>query len=117
MILVSALEKRFTESHVRVLPCPSITKKYTTAAAKKRQPAKTYPKRKSIAPTMKGVKKARRKFHSQFEAVDIAMALERYRDGYSSAQIVQTMGPQVEANPRINRQAKTIMAVPECGVA
>lgn len=66
---------------------------------------------------MKGVKKPRRKFHSQFEAVDIAMALERYRDGYNSAQIVQMIGPQVDAKPKINKHAKTIIAVPECGVA
>lgn len=70
-----------------------------------------------MSPTMKGVKNPRRKFHSQLEAVDNAMALERYRDGYNSAQIVQMIGPQVEANPKIKKHANTIIAVPECGVA
>jgi hypothetical protein len=54
-----------------------MTKKYTVAAAKNKQPAKIYPYRKSISPTMKGVKKPRRKFQSQFDAVDNAMAFDR----------------------------------------
>jgi hypothetical protein len=63
--------------HIHVLPCPSITKKYTITAAEKRQAAKIYPYLESISPMMKGVKKARRKFQNQFEAVDNAMQLER----------------------------------------
>lgn len=66
---------------------------------------------------MKGVKNASRKFQSQFDAVDKAMPLARYRDGYSSPQMVQTMGPQVVAKPKMKNEAMTIMAVPEDSVA
>jgi hypothetical protein len=45
-----------------VRPWPSMTKKYTISPPKMFVPAKTYPYRKSIAPVMNGVKKARRKF-------------------------------------------------------
>lgn len=37
-------------------------------------------------------------------------------EGAYSAQIVQMIGPQVDANPRMNKQAKTIIAVPAAGV-
>lgn len=69
-----------------------------------------------MSPTINGVKNPSKKFQSQLEAVASAMALERYLEGYSSAMIVQTMGPHVVANPRIKRQANTISAFPACGV-
>lgn len=69
-----------------------------------------------MSPTMNGVKKARRKFQPQLEAVESAMAFDRYREGYISAQIVQIIGPHVVAYPKMNRQAKTIIAVPAAGV-
>lgn len=100
-----------------VLPWVSKRKKYTVKDAVAQQAAKTYPYRKSIAEVMKGVKKARRKFQIQFEAVDIAIHCARYRDGYSSLVTVQIIGPQVLAKAAINKHAKTIMAVPALGVA
>lgn len=63
------------------IPCPSMTKKKTVPAARKRQLAKMYPYRKSISPTINGVKKASKKFQNQFDAVASAIALERYLDG------------------------------------
>lgn len=52
----------------------------------------------------------------QLLAVARAIALDRYRDGYNSATIVQIIGPQVVAKPRMKKQAKTIMALPAWGV-
>ena len=54
---------------------------------------------------------ASKKFHSQLLAVLSAMAFARYRPGYSSPQIVQIIGPQVVANPKIKKQAKQIIAI------
>lgn len=65
---------------------------------------------------MNGVKKLIRRFHSQFVAFAIAIARARYRDGYSSATIAHTIGPQVIANPVMNRQAKTAMVFPAAAV-
>lgn len=70
-----------------------------------------------MAEVIKGVKKARRKFQIQFEAVDIDIQVARWRYGYISPVTVQTMGPQVEAKARMNKQAKKIIAAPAFGVA
>lgn len=47
----------------------------------------------------------------QFDAVLSAIALARYRDGYSSPQIVQIIGPHVVAKPKMKKHAKQIIAV------
>jgi hypothetical protein len=53
-----------------------------------------------MADVRKGVKKARRKFQSQFDAVARDIPFARYSEGNSSAIKVHTIGPQVQANPR-----------------
>src|ERR1700712_489124 len=63
-----------------------------------------------------GVKNPIRKFHNQFDAVAIAIARARYRDGYNSATIAHTIGPHVMANPVMNKQANTTIAFPAPGV-
>ena len=74
-------------------------------------PAKTNPYRNWIARTMNGVKNANRKFHSQFDAVDIAPCLARVRMGKVSPMMIQTPGAQVVAYPRMNMQAEMIITM------
>ena len=62
------------------------------------------------------MKNASKKFHNQFEAVESAIALARYRDGYSSPQIVQIIGPHVVAKPKMKKHAKQIIAMEDFGV-
>ena len=74
--------------------------------------AKTKPYRNSIALTMKGVKKAKRKFMSQFDAVASAPCFARVRVGNVSPIRIHTPGAQVMAYPKINMQAETIISFP-----
>ena len=67
------------------------------------------PYRNWMSPTMKGVKKASKKFQSQFDAVASAPCLARVRVGKVSPMRIQIPGAQVDAYPRMNKHAETII--------
>lgn len=75
----------------------SYRKKYTMTAPVRLHAAKTNPYRNLIALTMNGVKNARRKFHSQLLAVEIAACFARVRVGNVSPTRIQIPGAQVDA--------------------
>ena len=62
-----------------------------------------------MACVMNGVKKASKKFHNQLDMVATAAWAERVRVGKLSPVRIQAPGAQVDAKPRMKRQADTII--------